>query len=423
MNSRPFAVGGALALAVSTVSINATNVAHADGYLNVRLTNISADQLRVTWDPVASVDYYQVVTAASRHMDADRHSYRVGAGGPTTLVVDHVSDARPQSGDYTFVEIIVHRRDGSKSDTRSSWIAPPPVAPTAQRTEADSVKIATFNVRTWGADKRQSAATSWTHRRSRVVRTMVRSGAGVFLIQEASGTPRHRVAGRRFQFQDLARRLPDRYALASRALYTYRGKRAGTQGNRIIYDTHLYRKLAQGYFRMPATPISKTRWVPWVELRSKAAPSVEFYAMSTHFKSGDDKRGSTARFDARQVQAAEMMRRVRQLGATGRTVYIGGDFNSTSNTLPYNGVHRTFIDGGLQDAFATRTRTNGQYATTNGFRFPVSPQPYRRDYLMSYQAPPGSYSYKNYVYKSRSSVASDHFMQSAILPVRSGPYY
>jgi endonuclease/exonuclease/phosphatase family metal-dependent hydrolase len=422
MNVRSLGACAALTLALSMASVPGTNVAQADGFLNVRLSNVSSDQLRVTWDPVASADYYQVVTASSRRMDAERQSHRVEAGGSSTVVVDHVHDARPESGNFTFVEIVVHRRDGSTSDTKTSWIAPPPVAPSEPRAGDNSVELATFNVRTWGADKSQKAATSWTHRRARIVRTMVRSGAGVFLIQEASGTRRQRVAGRRFQYQDLARRLPARYALARKALYTYRGRGAGSQGNRIIYDTRLYQKLGQGYFRMPSSSMSTNRWVPWVKLRVRAAPSVAFYAMSMHFRSGDDRPGSTTYFRARQKQAAQMMRKVRELGARGQTVYVGGDFNSTSNSRPYNGVQRTFLDAGMYDAFATKARTNGKYPTTNGFRFPVSPQPYRRDYLMAYQAPEGSYGFKNHAYRSRSSLASDHFMQSATLPVNTGPY-
>ena len=34
----------------------------------------------------------------------------------------------------------------------------------------------------------------------------------------------------------------------------------------------------------------------------------------------------------------------------------------------------------------------------------------------------GSYAFKNHVYSSESSVASDHFMQAATMPVKSGPY-
>jgi len=54
--------------------------------------------------------------------------------------------------------------------------------------------------------------------------------------------------------------------------------------------------------------------------------------------------------------------------------------------------------------------------------FPVPLGPFRRDYILSLGAPPGSYSYVNRVYQSVRRFASDHFMQSATLPVQAGPY-
>ena len=294
--------------------------------------------------------------------------------------------------------------------TRWQWLLPTPVTPPAG---GDSVKVATFNIRTWGADSSQKARTSWTNRRARVVKQMVNSGAGVFLLQEASGSPKSRVAGRRWQYQDLAARTAGPLRARPSATYTYQGRTAGAQGNRIIYDTSRYAKRDAGYFRLPTDSMSNNRWVPWVLLRSKKT-GAEFYAMSIHFTSGDDRPGSTRFFDARQTQAdQDGQQRPGVSPTSGRTVYVGGDFNSTSNQLPYNNVHRTFVDAGFYDGFSTAAanRTNGSYPTTNGFRFPVTEQPYRRDYVMALHptargdvsadaALAGSYAFRNYVYQS-----------------------
>ena len=411
-----------------------TDTAHADGFLDLKLANVSGapGTLQVSWT-AASTYRYTVVVAASRVDGAPSDTYSEPAhpsGTRLSMRVPHAPGATPESGAYTYVRIIA-RRDSGTTRTRWQWLLPTPLTPPAG---GDNVKVATFNIRTWGADSSQKARTSWTNRRARVVKQMVNSGAGVFLLQEASGSPKSRVAGRRWQYQDLAARMPDRFALARRSTYTYQGRTAGAQGNRIIYDTSRYAKRDAGYFRLPTDSMSNNRWVPWVLLRSKKT-GADFYAMSMHLTSGGDKPGSTRFFDARQTQATKMVSNARGLADSGRTVYVGGDFNSTSNQLPYNNVHRTFVDAGFYDGFSTAAanRTNGSYPTTNGFRFPVNEQPYRRDYVMALHpsargdvsADPGlagSYAFKNYVYQSWSSVASDHFMQSATMPVKAGPY-
>ena len=428
---RPF-VALVSALAVIVTPFAFTPAAQSDGFLDLELSNVSGEpnKLAVTW--VAANNYrYKVVVAASRVDGAPTKEYTESpapAGTRMRLVVPHAPGVTPASGAYTFVRIFAYR-DGGRTNTRWDWQVPTASTPPS---DAGGVKVATFNIRTWGADRGQKAATSWTHRRGRVIKQMVNSGAGVFLLQEASGSPKLRVARKRWQYQDLAARMPDRYVLARRSTYTYRGRTNGAQGNRIIYDASRYAKRDAGYFRMPGSSVRANRWVPWVLLRTRKT-GAEFYAMSMHFKSGDDRPGSTTYFRARQKQAARMVSNAKKLAAHGRTVFVGGDFNSTSNSLPYNGVHRAFIDAGFYDGFATTNRTDGAYPTTNAFRFPVRQQPYRRDYVMALHPTArgdvtpdyymsGSYSYRNHMYQSRSLLASDHFMQSSTMPVKAGPY-
>ena len=429
MRARLLAFATAL-LAASCLTTLTTGTARADGFLDLRLSNVDAGHLKVAWTAASSYRY-TVAVSGSRVDGAPTKEYDQGsapAGTSLSMTVPNAPGATPESGAYTYVRIIA-RRSGGTTRTRWEWLLPAPVAPPAG---GDSVKVATFNIRTWGADSSQKARTSWTNRRARVVKQMVNSGAGVFLLQEASGSPKSRVAGKRWQYQDLASRMPDRYALARRSTYTYKGRTAGAQGNRIIYDASRYAKRDAGYFRMPGGTIRANRWVPWVLLRSKQTGS-EFYAMSMHFKSGDDRPGSYTYFRIRQTQAARMVSKAQALANHGRTVYAGGDFNSTSNSLPYNGVQQAFMDAGFYDGFSTQSITNGQYPTTNGFRFPVKEQPYRRDYVLALhpkdrgdvsadRSMGGSYAFSNRVYNSESSVASDHFMQAASMPVKSGPY-
>jgi endonuclease/exonuclease/phosphatase family metal-dependent hydrolase len=409
------------ALAVVAGVFVATPAAQADcdATLCLALANIPGqpDKLEVTWTAKDGYRGYTVVVSGSRIAGAADVRYDEGhasTGTQMRVVVDHAPGSTPASGGYTYVRLI--KRGSSISTTRWQWQVPTPIAPPSS---ADKVKIATFNVRTWGADRSQRATNSWTHRRAKVVKTMLNSGAGLFLLQETSGSPKLRVSGRRWQYQDLLRRMPDRFALTRRAPYTYKGRITGGQGNRIIYDTKLYSRHDTGYFQMPTESRSNNRWVPWALMRKKST-GAEFYVMAAHFKSGDNRA-----FRDRQLQAARMVSKAQALANRGnglRTVLAGGDFNSTSNTMPYNGVHRTFANAGFYDGFATHNRVNGAYPTSNqGFRR-VGKQPFRRDYLMSLNGPQGSYGFKNHVDQRAIRAASDHFMQSATFPVTSKPY-
>ena len=346
------------------------------------------------------------------------------------MTVPNAPGATPESGAYTYVRIIA-RRSGGTTRTRWEWLLPAPVAPPAG---GDSVKVATFNIRTWGADSSQKARTSWTNRRARVVKQMVNSGAGVFLLQEASGSPKSRVAGKRWQYQDLASRMPDRYALARRSTYTYKGRTAGAQGNRIIYDASRYAKRDAGYFRLPTDSMSTNRWVPWVLLRSKKT-GAEFYAMSMHLTSGDDKPGlhpllrlppEAGHQDGQQRQGARRQRPHRLRRRRLQLDQQPAALQQRAPDLRGRRLLRRLLD--LRHQPDERVVPDDERLPVPGHE-----QPYRRDYVMALHptakgdvaADPdlaGSYAFKNYVYQSMSSVASDHFMQSATMPVKPGPY-
>jgi endonuclease/exonuclease/phosphatase family metal-dependent hydrolase len=422
MRARLLTLLGSFALVVTGLLAPAPS-AQAEGFLDLEIANAAGDPDKLTITFTAGWDYtYKVIVAGSRMDDAPREVYNVGArepGTPMSMTVPHARDASQASGAYSFVQIRAFRNGSMAANTRWQWIAPPPVTPAEARTETNSVKIATFNIRTWGIDKNQRQTTSWTNRRAAVIRTIVGSGAGVVLLQEASGSPKLRVAGKRWQFQDLIARMPDRYRLASNKPYTYKGKIAGTQGNRIIYDSKKYSNVARGYYRMPSATMGSNRWVPWVRLRSKADPTVEFYALSAHFQSGPE--SSTTNFRRRATQVAKMVDVTTALAATGRTVYFGGDFNTTTNTLPYNNVQRALVDAGFYNGMSTANQVNTEYPTTNGFKQRVGIGPYHRDYVFALNAPAGSYAYKNHV-KLSPRYSSDHFMQSATMPVAKGPY-
>lgn len=389
--------------------------------LDFSLRNTAGGRIEVTWQRVDRAVRYYVVRASDRDMRNERERTMVpnpSSGETVSTVVSHVPSATPESGNKTVVEIQWVLPNGTQRDTRAEWIMRPPPTPAQPQSLTNSVKIATFNVRNWARNPNRSDPLHWSSRLPRIVSEVKSANPGVLLVQEASGAPGKGIAGRKWQYQHLAKRLPDRYRLGYRGLHLHDGKFRGTQGNRAYYDSTRYRKLRSGYFRMPGWSLKRNRWVDWVLLRSKADPRVEFYAASVHLTHKLDAAGSTRHYDRRLRQIGKVTRKATQWANTGRTVFVGGDLNSTSSSKPDNGVHRMLMAAGFYDSYATTNQINGQYPTsTFGFRFPVKESPARRDYLLSLNAPTGSYGSENHVYRSMDKVQSDHFMQSAVMPV------
>ncbi|GAA1780567.1 hypothetical protein GCM10009795_028550 [Nocardioides hankookensis] len=425
MRTRLIAAGLGSAMVSSLLVLGATAPAQA-GDLHVKLTNNPDGSIHVDWDPAVGVgSTYQVQIATDRLITAHVQTFDVpGNGSQTELDVPHADLVTPASGDYTFVKVQIDRHgNGENSGTPTAWIKPTPVAPP---TTGSTVKMATFNVRIWRASdqkkKKKKSLVSWTVRRKKIASTIKATDPGVILLQESSGAAKLRVAGKLWQFQDLTNRLPKKYKLSVQGLYTNaRGLAIGSQGSRIVVDTSRYKVLKTGYVQPPAFSPKQTRFLPWALLRIKSTGE-EFYVASAHLQSGADKPGQTRLYDMRQRQTDYINAQLARLAASGRGVYLGGDFNSTSNTKPDNNVHRTLVADGWYDGFATTTVSGDEFPTTNDFVFPVKPGPFRRDYLMSLGAPQGSYGYTNHFYNSASKFASDHFMQSAVFPVGAGPY-
>lgn len=422
MRTRLIVAGLASALISGLLVAGATAPAQA-GDLHVKLSNNPDGTIHVDWDPAVGVgSTYQVQIATDRGTKAHVQTFDVPNDGRTEFDVPHADLVTPASGDYTFVTVLIDRHgNGDNSGTPTAWIKPTPVVPPAA---GSTIKMATFNTRIWRAADRKDRKSliSWNVRRKKIVATIKAAAPGVVLLQESSGAAKLRVAGKLWQFQDIANRLPKKYKLSVQGLYTNaRGLAIGSQGSRIIVDTSRYSVVKTGYIQPPAFSPTQTRFVPWALLRVRATGE-EFYVASGHLQSGADKAGSTRLYDMRQRQTDYINAQLARLAATGRGVYLGGDFNSTSGTKPDNNVHRTLVADGWYDGFATTTVSGDKYPTTNDFVFPVKPGPFRRDYLMSLGAPQGSYGYSNHFYNSPKKFASDHFMQSATFPIGAGPY-
>ena len=332
----------------------------------------------------------------------------------------------PSSGDYTFVKLKHYwkkpRRHVGQSPTL--WIKPTvPTPPTG----VSSAVIGTFNVRAWKGEGRSTVYT-WGKRRARVYRTINSSGAGVVALQETSGSP-NQGYGDRVQWDVLrdgvnaAAPAGRTWRLVDRDRYrSWDGdRRDGRQGTRILYDASRYEVVGRdwgvSYAKGPTynTPC----WLPWVHLR-QLSTGKEFVLVAAHLQNGTDpQRGRHPLWVLRNAQTKRAIELIRSLRDRfpGEQVIFAGDLNSTSYSVPDNGVHRLLVSAGFFDAFASAHIAKGNMPTTNDFKFPVRPTPHRRDYILSYGSLRGSYWFRNLAYTGAASVASDHYMQVASLPI------
>ncbi|WP_182526736.1 endonuclease/exonuclease/phosphatase family protein [Nocardioides dongkuii] len=399
---------------------NAGSPANGVGNLKVSLVATADGRIRVSWKrpgPARRLKKFVVKVGPSRHLDARVRTYRVSRTRQS-VVVDHAADVVPASGNYTFVRVSAHRRKGGSGGSPGKWIQAPVTTPCTAAPE-DRLTVATFNLRTWAADKSDDLA-KWSVRGPNAVAEVLRSGARAVAVQEASGSTKPQYGGRsqaqwmldRLNQEDPGARWVD--ALTPASYKPPKGRKPGLVGTRVFYDASRFDLLDSGLHRIVVPGWSKDSLIPWARLQAIGGDQAPFVLTSNHLRVGPDR----AAYRIRVRQTRQTLGHVRDLRSRfGDTVIVAGDLNSTANQLPMNYVQRTLIRAGLYDAFATTDLVGAQYPTTNGSRYPVPKTPLRRDYILSYGPVQGSCSYRNQAYQRPSQEASDHFLQVATLPL------
>jgi endonuclease/exonuclease/phosphatase family metal-dependent hydrolase len=189
----------------------------------------------------------------------------------------------------------------------------------------------------------------------------------------------------------------------------------GKEGNRILYDSSTVSVVDSGFFA-PSAVDRYIRWTPWALFQNNAT-GARFYFIDAHLDNRKDKAGSQRFYNLRQDQIGTIIGTAQGFAATGAQVVLVGDMNSNIYSVPTNGVHRTLIAAGFRDAYSTATKTNAFRVTFN--RFSKSKKSASRtDYILTYGRPDlgGAFSYKNWTAKVDGVFASDHNMQTAVLP-------
>jgi len=399
--------------------------ANGTGNLQVSLAATADGRIKVTWERSQRVRGFKKVrvqVSPSRKMNVKVKTYRVSRKRHA-LVVRHAFGAVPTSGNYSFVKVVGYRRDRSKTASPAKWIQAPITHPCTAAPQ-DRLTVAAFNVRSWASDRHLGPDLNWNLRGDNVVSEILRSGARALAIQEASGSERLNF-GTRPQRRWILDRLnevdPDPSsnwvdALTDDAYRPPKGRRPGLVGTRVFYDANRYRKLDAGLERIVDPAFNKDSLIAWARLQSVAGNQAPFVLTSNHLRVGVV--GSRTEWEIRARQTTRTIQVMRSLRSRfNDQVILGGDLNSTANTLPYNNVHQALMNAGFYDAYATASIVGGQFPTTQDSKFPVYRTPLRRDYILTLGSAKGSCGYRNQTYGSRSQIASDHFLQLATVPL------
>ncbi len=260
-------------------------------------------------------------------------------------------------------------------------------APAAKKSE--SIRVATYNVRTARArgDKR-----NWLARVDDVARDIVAGRPAVVLLQELGPG---RADGKKAKIKGAARQTTSltanlaklggqRYKLVRSTSYVKPGTSHGTQGARILYDTSRVTLLsncpettgkkawnASCSFDLPVAAgdgKSHRRSAAFAKFRDKRTGE-GFWVVSTHF---DNRHGSKAK-DAkmsrlRVAQAAAVVSRMAKLNTSGLPVVFGADINSWESDRSGYAPHRYLVGKGYADTVYAPVRVNLGYPTVNHWK-------------------------------------------------------
>lgn len=202
---------------------------------------------------------------------------------------------------------------------------------------------------------------------------LVVSGADVIILQEASLTPSRKHGSVAERLRDLLNAaMPDRERYGSAIAMAHGSRLIGFyEGSAVLSRFAIESAETIGYRAQALVPPER-RIALRVVLRGERGP-IEI--IGTHLTNLQARRGSV---QVRELQARELVDRVLESGDRGRSVVIGGDFNSA----PESSVVRGILTAGAVDAWASsRPGENGFTALEGGVTDPSARAVARIDYL------------------------------------------
>jgi endonuclease/exonuclease/phosphatase family metal-dependent hydrolase len=274
-------------------------------------------------------------------------------------------------------------------------------------------------------------------RRADVAATIARHQPTVVALQELGpgrADGRHgKTTGTMRQTDSLVKSLAaigaSRYKLVRTTSYVKPGRKTGTQGARILYDS---RKLAlvsscperTGRSRysssctihlpiLPGDSEQHRRRAAYAKFRVKATGR-SFYVVSLHLDPRHSTTSTAAEVRYTQLRAQQVRTILRQISAVNtrkHPVVIAGDVNSWQRLRVGNLPHDELIKAGCYDTASAATRVNLQYSTLN--RFEVTQRTSRQGFaprldVICIQGRKGADRFVNVTQETDAARPSDH---------------
>ncbi len=271
---------------------------------------------------------------------------------------------------------------------------------------ADAYRVMSFNLRT---KTFIDTLNGWGLRKDLVVKTIKNFGPDLLGTQECQLS----------QAKFLQSRLPGYHFVGAGR---NDGKTSGEMCG-LFFRADRFFKLDEGNFWLSETPnkpgskswgSSYRRMVTWVKLMPREGDAQPFYFFNTHF----DNQGQRAR-----VQAAWLLRRKIDEIANGLPTIVTGDFNTDSDTTPYQLLVRGPQDwrGYLIDTYRQTNPTPGSNEGTR-HKFSGGTGGDRIDWIITtnnFQTLSATIDRTHY----NGRYPSDHFPVTAVLHLRRGATY
>ena len=360
-------------------------------------------QITFTWKHDGkNTTSYRLETALGMFSTTDSHLPNHGRHSRTFTISAHrrsftmsaaqaaAAGASVGSGNHLYFRLAAINTKGTGTQIRAypfmGGVMPRAAAP---KSHGLKIRLASFNVRTAKAtgDRR-----SWLTRRHDVAKEIKAYAPQVVALQElgpgradgkggsTTGTTRQTDS----LLQAMKTAGASRYKLVRTTPYVEPGKKSGTQGARILYDSSRLSLLSlcrnttgnRNYssscsINMPllhGDSDNLRRRAAYAKFRNKATGK-QFYVVSAHLdtrhsgKAGLEKTYNSLRAN----QASAVASAIGKINSSHLPVVFAGDMNSWQNIAVGNGPHDAMVAKGFYDTASAVHTVNLRYSTYNNF--------------------------------------------------------
>ena len=258
-----------------------------------------------------------------------------------------------------------------------------------------ALRVANFNVKS-----SKTSGRSWLSRAPKVAATIKAKNPAIVTIQELSpgradgkgGSTNGSVRQTNSLQNSLKKAGAGKYRLVRSTPYIMPGKKHGTQGTRILYDTSRYSVVSRCSEKtgkrsyssscslelpiLSGESASNRRSAAYAILQNKSTKK-RVLVVSAHLDARHSSKVATEkRYDRlRTAQVQTIVAKIARVNTHRVPVVFGGDINSWQNNRVANGPHDRLVAGKFYDTAAAQSTANLRYSTYNDMTKTMKPSP------------------------------------------------